>query len=219
MYMATKAQNNQPAGAAADRLTGTKLEIVEAAQRTLQRRGFSGASAREIAGEGNFNQALIFYHFGSVRNLLLAVLDEVSARRMDAYGPSFERAQTVPELMGLIRRTYDEDLEHGYIAVLGEMVAAGVTDAALGPQVAARLEPWIDLVERKLDQLLDGSPFAELAPPRDLAFGLIALYLGVDMLSHLAGNQSRAESLLELAVRGSSVIGAFLTAAPTKDAS
>jgi AcrR family transcriptional regulator len=194
------------------RLTGTKLQIVEAAQRTLTTKGFSGASAREIATEGDFNQALIFYHFSSVRNLLLAVLDEVSARRMDAYGEAFESATTAPELAELAKRTYDEDLEHGYIAVLGEMVAAGVTDAELGPEVAARLEPWIELVERKLEQLLAGSPVAMLAPPRDLAFGLIALYLGVDMLSHLEGNQARAESLLDLAVRGSSVVGAFLPA-------
>ena len=73
----------------AHELTGTKLELVQAALEALRRSGFHGASAREIASVGGFNQALIFYHFGSVRNLLLAALDLVSARRMPAYGPAF----------------------------------------------------------------------------------------------------------------------------------
>jgi AcrR family transcriptional regulator len=55
--------------------TGTKLEIVEAAVETLKTAGFHGSSAREIARTGGFNQALIFYHFGTVRQLLLAALD------------------------------------------------------------------------------------------------------------------------------------------------
>ena len=77
-------------------LTGTKLEIAEAALETLKEKGFTGASAREVAGVGGFNQALIFYHFGSVRNALLAALDLVSARRMHAYQSLFEQAQTLP---------------------------------------------------------------------------------------------------------------------------
>ncbi|HWF51912.1 MAG TPA: helix-turn-helix domain-containing protein [Solirubrobacteraceae bacterium] len=191
-------------------LTGTKATIAEAALETLKRRGFAGASAREIAGAGGFNQALIFYHFGSVQNLLLAALDVVSARRMAAYGSAFERAQTVPELARLAREIYAEDLKNGYVTVLGEMVAAGVSNAELGAEVVARLEPWIEMVERKLRELTAGSPLASLIPPRDFAFAIIALYLGMDMLSHLEGDRARAESLLDLGVRYAPLVGALL---------
>src|ERR1700691_3217636 len=150
--------------------TGTKLKIVEAALQTLKEKGFAGASAREIAAAGDFNQALVFYHFGSVHKLLLAVLDLVSARRMQVYRPALERAQTLPELARLAPAIYVEDLENGYVTVLGELVAGGVSDAELGREVAARLQPWIDLAERKLRQLLAGSPLAAAVPPRDLAF-------------------------------------------------
>ncbi len=182
-------------------LSGTKLRIVEAALQTLKTKGFAGASSRAIAGEGDFNQALIFYHFGSVRNALLAVLDLISERRMTAYGPAFEEALTATDLARLAQTIHADDLERGYIMVLGEMVSGGAADPSLGAEVAARIEPWIDLVQRKLEQLLAGSPVQLLASPRDLAFGLVALYFGVDMLSHLQGDQSRAESLLDLATR------------------
>ena len=191
-------------------LTGTKLQIAEAALETLKAKGFAGASARVIARTGGFNQALIFYHFGSVRNLLLAVLDLISERRMSEYGPAFRLARRPRELATLAQTIYADDLERGYITVLGEMVSGGVADAELGAEVAARIEPWIAMVERKIEQLLSGSPLGLLASPRDLAFGLVALYFGVDMLSHMQGDQSRAESLLDLGTRLAGVAEPFL---------
>lgn len=182
-------------------LGGTKSTLVEAALETLKRKGFAGASAREIARTGGFNQALIFYHFGSVQNVLLAALDLVSARRMRAYAPAFEQARTVAELATLARRIYAEDLDNGYVTVLGEMVAGGVSNPELGGEVAARLQPWIDMVESKLQELLAGSPFESVVSPRDVAFAIVALYLGIDMLSHLEGSTTRAEALLDLGVR------------------
>ena len=191
-------------------LSGTRLEIVQAALETLKTSGFHGASAREIARTGHFNQALIFYHFGSVRNALLAVLDLVSARRLAAYGPAFERAQTIPELASLARAIYADDLERGYVTVLGEMVAGGVADADLGREVVARIEPWIEMVQRKVTALVAGSLLEPLIPPRDLAFAIIALYLGIDMLGQLDGNHAHAESLLDLGVRYAPLAGALL---------
>src|ERR1700734_1439816 len=87
-------------------LSGKKLQIAEAALETLKANGFAGASARAIAHVGGFNQALIFYHFGSVQNALLAALDLISERRLDDYGPAFETARTPSVLLRLVRVIY-----------------------------------------------------------------------------------------------------------------
>ena len=188
-------------------LGGTKARIAEAALETLKARGFAGATAREIARTGGFNQALVFYHFGSVRNTLLAALDLVSNRRMRAYQPAFENARTVSELARLARDIYTEDLENGYVTVLGEMVSGGVSDPRLGREVVARLEPWIGMVERKLRALLVGSVSEPIVPPRnDLASAIIALYLAIDTLNHRDGDRTPAESLLDLGVRYAPVV-------------
>jgi hypothetical protein len=131
---------------------------------------------------------------------------------MSDYKPAFERAESATELAALARTVHADDVDRGYITVLGEMVSGGVTDPVLGAEVAARIEPWIEMVEQKIDQLLEGTLFAALASSRDLAFGLVAAYFGVDMLSHLQGEQTRAESLLELAARLSALADAFLPA-------
>jgi AcrR family transcriptional regulator len=193
-------------------LTGTKLQIAEAALETLTTKGFAGASARAIAQAGSFNQALIFYHFGSVQNALLAALDLISARRLADYGPTMEAARTPSELARLARSVYDEDLERGYITALGEMVSGGVSDPLLGAEVATRIEPWIEMVERKLEQLLAHSPLRAFVSARDLAFGIVSLYFGIDMLSHMQRDHSRAESLLDLSTRVAPLLEALLPA-------
>lgn len=203
---------------ASQALTGTKLKIAEAALEALKRKGFAGASAREIAATGSFNQALIFYHFGSVQKALLAALDLVSARRMGAYGAALERARTIPELASLARKIYAEDLENGYVTVLGEMVAGGVSDTELGCEVSVRLQPWMDIVEDKLQALLAGSLLESIVPLKDVAFAIVALYLGVDMLSHLEGNHARAESLLDLGERYAPLAGTLLPSQQKGDA-
>jgi AcrR family transcriptional regulator len=192
--------------------SGTKLALVEAAFETLRKRGYAGSSAREIARTGNLNQALVFYHFSSVRNLLLAVLDHVSDLRIASHASRVEAAESVPELARLAREIYREDVERGYTTVLNEMLAAAASDSDLGSEVMARVEPWIRLVEQRARDLLDGSVLSELVSPRDLAFGLVALYLGVDMLSQLDGDQTRAEGLFDLGVRLAAIAGGMLEA-------
>jgi hypothetical protein len=81
------------------------------------------------------------------------------------------------------------------------MVSGGVSYPLLGAEVAARIEPWIKIVEGKLEQLLARSPLRALVPAGDLAFAIVSAYFGVDMLSHMQRDHARAESLLDLADR------------------
>ena len=55
------------------RSSATRSRIIEAALQTVREEGFAETTARAIARHGGFNQALIFYHFGSVDALLVAV--------------------------------------------------------------------------------------------------------------------------------------------------
>jgi AcrR family transcriptional regulator len=191
----------------------TRQRLLDGTLVAMREHGVAGISARTIAAAAGVNQALIFYHYGSVQGLLLAVLDRVSERRMAAYGPAFERAQTIPELAILARTIYAEDLENGYVTVLGEMVAGGASDPDLGAEVVLRLQPWIEMVRLKVDQLFAGSPFESVIPSRDIAFAIVALYLGIDMLSHLDGDHAPAESLLDLGVRLAPLLGMVVPSA------
>jgi AcrR family transcriptional regulator len=179
----------------------TADRLVQAAIESLRQDGFAGASARAIANRAGCNQALIFYHFGTVTGLLLAALDETSRQRRERYGPMIEHASSLGELASHAVAVFREDLAGGHVKVLAEMIAGASSTPGLGPAVVERVNPWIDLVEQALEAVLRPTPLAGLVPRREAAFAIVALYLGVEMLSDLEGDTGTAESLLEVAAR------------------
>ena len=176
----------------------TKDRIVEAAIATLKAHGYAGASARTIAAEGGFNQALIFYHFGSVRNAMLAALDRTSAERMEAYRTAAAEAADMPALVAVATRIYHEDLASGHIKILAELIAGASSDPALGPEIVARIAPWIAFAREEIERVFEGTPLASLLPADDLAYAIVAQFLGLELLTHLDGSTERAERLFQL---------------------
>jgi AcrR family transcriptional regulator len=185
--------------AATARGDSTRNRIVEAAIETLKREGYAGSSARAIAATGDFNQALIFYHFGSVRDLLIAALDRTSAARMATYRAAAEDAGDLVELTRVAGRIYREDLASGHVKVMVELIAGASTDPGLAPEIVARMQPWIEFAREEAERIGAGSPLAALAPPQDAAYAIVALFLGLELLSHLEGDTARPERLFELA--------------------
>ena len=177
------------------RSAGTRAQLVDAAVETLKADGYAGSSARAIAERAGLNQGLVFYHFGSVANLLLAALDSVSARRMEQYGSAIERVGSPPELVDVAMDIFREDLDAGYVAVLAEMIAGASSTPGLGSEVSARLGPWFAFAERAVATTVGGSPLDAVLPPGDVAYAIVALYLGFEMLTHLDGDRARALGL------------------------
>ncbi|HWC13783.1 MAG TPA: TetR/AcrR family transcriptional regulator [Actinomycetota bacterium] len=187
--------------------TPIQQQIVAAALTVLKTEGFAGASARAIARVGGFNQALVFYHFGTVHQLLLAALDETSRRRMERYRGAVEGAGSIEELVAVARDIYEEDLESGHVTVLSEMIAGSLGHPELGAAIYARVEPWIDFAEDVIKRVLAGTGFEQLLPSRDLAFAVVAFYLGMEQLSQLNGGTNRAAPLFEAATQVAGLLG------------
>jgi AcrR family transcriptional regulator len=196
------------------RSAGTRVRLVDAATETLKADGFAGSSARAIAERAGLNQGLIFYHYGSVANLLLAALDAVSARRMEHYGAAVEQVTTPTGLVDVAAAIFSEDLDAGDVAVLVEMIAGASSTPGLGPEVAARLGPWFAFAEQAVTSAL-GPPLASVLPPGDAAYAIVALYLGLEMLTHLDGHRSRALGLFAHAKNLAALLEALAPASTT----
>ncbi len=178
------------------RSSGTRTKLIDAAIETLKAEGYAGSSARAIAERAGLNQGLIFYHFGSVANLLLAALDSVSERRMAQYGAAVDEVRTASELVDVATAIFREDLDAGHVAVLVEMIAGASSTPGLGPEVAARLGPWFAFAEQAVTTTL-GPPLQSVLPSGDVAYAIVALYLGLEMLTHLDGDRARALALFD----------------------
>ncbi|HVE90836.1 MAG TPA: TetR family transcriptional regulator [Actinomycetota bacterium] len=184
----------------------TKQRIVAAALETVKEEGFAGTSARSIARRGDFNQALIFYHFGTLNDLLLAALDHTSNERMNRYREALAGVSEVPDLIGVATGLYREDLESGHITVVSEMIAGSLARPDLAPEVVARMDPWVDFAEEFIRDVLVRMGLDSVIPARTAAFAVVAMIFGVNLLSHLDEDNSRAEALFEMGSRLAQVL-------------
>jgi AcrR family transcriptional regulator len=196
----------------------TRRLLVEAAIGTLKEAGYGGASARAIAERAGSNQGLIFYHFGSVANLLLAALDAVSAQRLEQYGAALEHVDSPKELVDVASAIFSEDLDAGYVTVLAEMIAGASSTPGLGPEVAARIGPWTAFAQQAIETMLGDSPLGTVLPSKDVAYGVVALYLGMEMLSHLDGDRAPALALFAHAGQLAGLFAAMGGPPSTKEA-
>src|SRR4051812_49126667 len=142
----------------------TRRALVDAAIESLRFDGFAGASARAIAARAGVNPGLVFYHFGSVADLLLAALAEVSERRMARYSAAVSGAHTPAELVAVATGIFREDLDEGYVTVLVEMIAGAGASPELGEQVAALIAPWRTFAQQAIETIVASSPFAAMVP-------------------------------------------------------
>src|SRR3954452_18604256 len=113
--------------------SSTREQIVEAALLTLAEDGFAGATSRAIARRGKFNQALVYYYFGSLDALLLVALDRTSEERLERYRSAVRSATTLEELAAVAAAAYRDDRKSRHVAVIAQMVAGSVTRPELAP--------------------------------------------------------------------------------------
>ena len=178
-----------------------RARIVDAALETVRSEGYAGASVRTIATVGQFSPALVFYHFGTVDALLLAVLDRVSAERLARYQARLQDVSSLQALGEALQELYREDLQLGQLTAVQEIVGAMAFDPELGAEILSRMEPWITFAEALATRLLAGSPLVGLINPGVVGSAVIALYLGLEIVARMRGGDTSGSDALVWTLR------------------
>lgn len=194
----------------------TRLKIIDATLECLRTEGIADTSTRAIARIGNFNQALVFYHFGSMEQLLIAASVTESDRRSARYQDRLATVTSFPELVKVARALHDEEVEQGSVAVLTQLLAASTSSDALKQGIYAGLDPWMHLLEEALDRVLAGSPWATALPARELAFAISSLFIGVEMMAGLDAERQAEQRLFNTIESLGFLVDALLQMTPPK---
>jgi len=165
----------------------TREQILEAARKCLLDGGYASLSTRRIADAAGMGLGHIHYHFGSKRNLLLAVLAEENTRLLERQGRMYGDDVPLWKQWEQACDFLDDDLRSGYVRVLQEMTAAGWSDPEVAEAVRAFLQSWYELltqvaerVEQRLGSLGPFSPAEVAALAGDAFLGAeTMLLLGV----------------------------------------
>jgi AcrR family transcriptional regulator len=180
----------------------TRQRLIDGAIETIRTHGLAGASARGIAATAGVNQALVFYHFGSVPDLLHAAFTTATQARVAPFLDRLDQVGDLRELLALGRDLHAEERALGNITVLGQLLAGAQADPKLAEAAAAALQLWITPIEQALTRLLAGSPVAEVIDTAGLARAVSAGFIGLELYEGLDPDGARAalDALDRLAV-------------------
>ncbi len=175
--------------------TGTRDRILQAALRTLATEGFAATSARAIARAGGFAPGVIYYHFDDLQDLLLAALEYTSTNRLARYRAEIDAATGTTDLLHRLRALYAEDVAEGHTSAVQELFAGASSSPRLARGILEQVQPWIDFTEAATRRLLAGTLLEQLLPARELARAIVALYLGLETLTHLDRDHAQIDAL------------------------
>ncbi|CAL2069861.1 Transcriptional regulator, TetR family [Streptomyces murinus] len=179
----------------------TRTKLLEGALRTLTEQGIAKTSARTVAAAAGVNQALVFYHFGTVDELLAAACRYGAQQAVARYRERLAAATSLSELLAVGREIHASERDGGHVALLGQLLAGAPTHAALGPATAAGLRLWVAEIEQVLTRVLAGTPVAEFVDPAGLARAVAASFVGIELYegADAAGAEAALAALDQLA--------------------
>jgi len=175
--------------------TATRERILQAALRTLATEGFAATSARAIARAGGFTPGVIYYHFEDLHDLLLAALEYTSANRLARYRAEVEAATSASDLLQRLRALYAEDVAEGHTSAVQELFAGASSSPRLANGILGQVQPWVEFTEAAIRRLLAGTPLEQVLPAHALARAVVALYLGLETLTHLDRDHTQVDAL------------------------
>ncbi|MEZ0577501.1 TetR/AcrR family transcriptional regulator [Nocardioides sp. MH1] len=159
----------------------TRDKLLDATIRVLAEQGIAKASARTVATAAGVNQALVFYHFGSVDELLAAACEHGARTRVEANRAALDAVTTLPQLVEAARHIHASERDAGHVALLGQLLAGAPSHPSLSAATAAGLSLWIAEVERVLQRVLAPTVLAELVDVPGLARAISSSFVGLEL--------------------------------------
>jgi AcrR family transcriptional regulator len=159
----------------------TRARLRVAALQVVREQGLAAASARTIAAAAGVNQALIFYHFGTVTELIEAASADAVTTSVARYQGDFAAVRTLPELLSVGRAIHKREHREGNVAVMAQLMAGGQHDPVLARATRHALSLWIEQIQQVLDRVLAGTPVATVLDSAGLAHAVSAGFVGVEL--------------------------------------
>jgi AcrR family transcriptional regulator len=162
-------------------MVATRDRLIDGALRVLAEQGLTGASARVIASAAGVNQALVFYHFGSVDELLTEACRRGTEQRLALYRDRFASVTTFAQLLALGRDLHTTERAEGNVTVLAQLLAGAQTDPRFVPAVREGLNGWFGEIEGVLRRLTATMPLADLFDVTGLARAVALAFIGLEL--------------------------------------
>ena len=180
----------------------TRRRLIDGAIETVRRNGIAGTSARTVAAAAGVNQALVFYHFGSVADLLNEACRVSTAEDVARYRERFASVTSLRGLLALGRELHTDQRERGNVTLLAQMLAGAQGDERLASATSEAIQLWVREIESVLRRVVAGSPIEPVVDVPGLAHAVSAAFVGMELFEAVdpAGSSAALDALDRLGI-------------------
>lgn len=156
--------------------------------------GYAGATFNNIADEAGLTSGAVYYYFRSKKDLVVAVMADVTAQLMGRFERAAERADNLPgQLIAILEETIAVTDEMPYLASFSVSVRV---DGRRYPELARALQyssgSYFSLYKRLVEDAVARGEIAPGVDPRDVADMVGMINFGLTMLTvELPGDRHR----------------------------
>jgi AcrR family transcriptional regulator len=159
----------------------TRAKLLASTAEVLRGRGIAGISARTIAAHAGVNQALVFYHFGTVAELIDAACRHAVDESADSYREQLAAVTSLTELLALGRALHAQERQTGNVALMAQLMSGAQQDETLAASAKYAMERWNLEVEPVVRRVLRRSPLAEVIDAAGFARAVSAGFIGLEL--------------------------------------
>jgi AcrR family transcriptional regulator len=159
----------------------TRERLLDATATALVEDGVAGVSARTVAARAEVNQALVFYHFGSVAGLLDAAVRRSVDQAVASYRDRLSDVTTLGELLLVGRDLHEVEKRTGNVLQMAQVMSGALGDQTLAGAGRYAMDLWSGEIEAVLRRVLPATPLAGLVEPAGLARAVAAGFIGLEL--------------------------------------
>ena len=159
----------------------TRALILDAARDVLREHGYAAATTRAVADRAGVQLSLVHYHYGGKRGLLVAVLDRENERLLERQHALYAAEAPLAEKWRTACAYLRQDLRSGYVRILWELWAAGLSDPELAARWRDALAGWRELLAETVERWAEVHAVELPLPPRALATLIANAFEGAEV--------------------------------------
>ena len=171
--------------------------LLDAAERLLVSEGRDGLTTRRVARAAGVNQGLVYHHFGSLEELMLAVLERFTQRLIERQRAMYARAVPFREKWLEAMGYMEADLAAGYPKVWLELQALGWNRPELRSRVAGVNEAWRNVLRDAFTEARDEYGLTEEQLPLEAVVTLVMTFTQGLEVERLSGITTGHAELVE----------------------
>ena len=162
-------------------MSGTKEKLLAGAADTVRQLGIGATSARSIADHADVNQALIFYHFGTVSALIEEACNQAVDQAVSRHQEAFAKVTSLAGLLQVGRELHDYERAVGNVAMMAQLMSNASHDETIARAARYATNRWSTEIETVVLRVMKGSPLSEFVDGPGLGRAIAASFIGIEL--------------------------------------